>query len=443
MTSPPSSPSGSSAGASTGRNSARETVAAMLASPELARVLALASIGTAVLAFALQRTIGIAGLLGVLTVLVVLAIAAFIARRGMVDWQGILPVSLLTFLGWAAISVVWSQYQWSTLGSLIYLGMFTVLGIVVALSRDTIQIVRSYGDVLRVVLAASIVLEIFAGVLIDAPIGFLGIDGNLDLFGPVQGLMGSRNEFGLLGVVGVVTFGTELRTRSVPRILGIVSLALAGLSVALSRSPVVFGVFLIVAVAVGALYFLRRVRPDRRRFWQFSLLAVALIGAAIAWLARGRVVELLNASGALSYRLDIWQRIEALINLRPLEGWGWIGRWRADVQPFIGLANPSGTVPSGALNAYLDVWFQLGLIGVVIFVGMLSLAFVRSWLLAGRQRSIVFAWPALVLVALLTSALAESTLLTQWAWLTFVLCCVKAARELSWRSALEKQRPER
>jgi len=421
-----------------GSSSARATLVAILASPELARVLALSSIGTAVLAFALQRTIGMAGLLSILTVLVVLAIATSIARRGLVDWQGLLPISLLAFLAWATISIAWSNYQWSTLGSVIYLGMFTVLGIVVALTRDTIQIARTYGDVLRVVLAASIVLEIFAGVLIDGPIGFISIDGNIDQLGPIQGLMGTRNEFGLLAVVAVVTFGTELRTRSVPKTLGIASLALAGISVALSRSPVVFGVFLVVALAIGALYLLRRVKPERRRFWQLSLLAVALVAAAIAWLARGRVVELLNASGALSYRLDIWQRVELLIDLNLLEGWGWIGRWRPDVQPFVALATPSGTVPSSALNAYLDVLFQLGLVGVVIFVGMLSLAFVRSWLLAGLRRSIVFAWPALVLVALLTSALAESTLLTQWAWLTFVLCCVKAARELSWRRALNE-----
>ena len=421
-----------------GSSSAQETLVAILASPELARVLALCSVGTAVLAFALRHTIGMAGLLSILTVLVVLAIAAFIARRGLVDWQGLLPISLLAFLAWATISIAWSHYQWSTLGSVIYLGVFTVLGIVIALTRDTIQIVRAYGDVLRVVLAASIVLEIFAGVLIDGPIRFISIEGNIDRLGPIQGLMGTRNEFGLLAVVAVVTFGTELRTRSVPTKVGVASLALAGLCVALSRSPVVFGVFFLVTVAVAALYFLRRVRPDRRRFYELALFAVALLTVGIAWLARGGVVELLNANDALSYRLEIWQRVELLTDLNRLEGWGWIGRWRPDVQPFVALANPSGTVPSGALNAYLDVFFQLGLVGVVIFVGMLSLAFVRSWLLAGRRRSIVFAWPALVLVVLLASALAESTLLTQWAWLTFVLCCVKAARELSWRSALSK-----
>ena len=63
------------------------------------------------------------------------------------------------------------------------------------------------------------------------------------------------------------------------------------------------------------------------------------------------------------------------------------------------------------------------------------LTFTRSWLLAGRQRSVVIIWPALILLALLFTALAESSILVEYGWLLFVICSVKAARELSWRSA--------
>ena len=66
---------------------------------------------------------------------------------------------------------------------------------------------------------------------------------------------------------------------------------------------------------------------------------------------------------------------------------------------------------------------------------MAALTFVRSWLLASRQRSVVFAWPALILVVLLSTAFAESSILVEFGWLTFVVCCVKASRELSWRTA--------
>src|SRR5690606_12570061 len=81
------------------------------------------------------------------------------------------------------------------------------------------------------------------------------------------------------------------------------------------------------------------------------------------------------------------------------------------------------------------VWLQLGLAGLAVFVILVSLAFVRSWLLAVSRRSLVFVWPALVLLALITASFAESSILVEFGWLTLVVCIVKASRELSWRQA--------
>lgn len=408
-----------------------------LAAPRFAHALTIAIIGTAVLSAALERTIGWAGLIGILAALVLLAALALFAQRDAIKWFGVLPISLLVFLGWAGLSLIWSQYQWSTVAGLAYLAAFTVLGLFVALTRDTIQIVRSVGDVLRVVLVASLALEILSGVLIDSPILFLGIEGNLAELGPIQGLMETRNQLGFVAVIAAITFGTEFRTKSVPRGLGIGSMILAGVCLLLARSPVTAAVVLVVAAAAAALYALRRVRKDRRTFWQLMLLLGVVIALGIAWAARGPLVGVFNAGGELDYRLALWRRVLGVVNLHLLEGWGWVGPWRPDVQPFPLFANPDGRVPSTALNAYLDVWFQLGLVGLVIFVGLVGLALVRSWLLAGRKKSFVFAWPALVLVALIVTSLAESTILAGAGWLLFVVCCVKAARELSWRKAFE------
>ena len=92
---------------------------------------------------------------------------------------------------------------------------------------------------------------------------------------------------------------------------------------------------------------------------------------------------------------------------------------------------------NSASNAFLDVWLQLGLIGLVIFVVLVGPAFVRSWLLASRRRSIVVAWPALVLAAPETTALVESSILIEFGWFTFDFCCVKAAEQLSWKRAFD------
>ena len=310
-----------------------------------------------------------------------------------------------------------------------------MLGIYIALARDTIQIIRSFGDVLRVVIGGSLVIEVIAGLLIDSRIGFLNIAGNLDTLGSIQGLLGTRNQLGIVAVIALVTFGTELRTKSIPRGFAIGSLVGAGFAIVLSRSPVAIGAVFVVALAAAALYGLRRVAPERRRFWQFGLAALTVIGAITAWFFRGPIIAALNATGELNYRLAVWTDVWNLVSIFPLEGWGWIGLWRNELQPFQAFSHFGARAPASSLDAFLDVWLQLGIVGFVIFVGMLGVTFTRSWLLASHRRSVVFTWPALVLVVLVVSSLAESSILVEFGWLTFVVCCVKASQELSWRTA--------
>ena len=397
-------------------------------------------IGVAMLCFLLRSVVGWPGLMTILALQLLLAAGSMVARRGTIEWQGILPVSLIVFIGWASLSVVWSDYKGATVAGLAYLLCFTVLGIYVALLRDTIQIVRSFGDVFRVVLGGSLVIEIIAGVLIDSPIKFLEILGKLDEFGPIQGFTGARNQLGIIAVLAIVTFVIEFRTRSVPRGLAIGSLVLAAIILLLTRSPLATGAMIVVCVAAAALYGLRRAEPERRRILQLGLLVLSVLIAIAAWILRSSIVQASNAGGELSYRLSVWSRAWNLISLNPIEGWGWIGTWRGDIVPFVFFGGIDSRIPTSASNAFVDIWLQLGLVGLVVFLGLVGLTFARSWLLASRQRSVVFAWPALVLVVLVTTALAESSMLLEFGWLTFVACSVKAAHHLSWRTALRELR---
>lgn len=412
-------------------------IAAFLGSPRLANAVAVAAIGVAMFATSIEKTIGWAGLIAMVSSLVVLATTSLLLKRKEIEWQGLLPISLLAFVGWAAASIVWSQYQWASLGGIAYLIAFTVLGVYIALMRDTIQIVRAFGDVFRGMLVISIAVEIISGVLIDQPVKFLDVAGNLANLGPIQGLMGSRNQIGLVALLALITFGIEYRTKSVSRWVGIGSAVLAAVALLLSRSPVMFAVFGVVAASAVALYLLRRVRPERRTAWQVVMLAAAAIVAIVAWIFRSRIIELFGANSDLSYRLTLWNRIfdfMAVFN-NPLQGWGWVGYWHPETQLFASIAGSEQRAATSAVNAYVDVWFQLGLVGIALFLGLVVLTFSRSWLLAGRQRSVVFTWPALMLVALLFASLAESSMLVEYGWVTFVVCSVKAAQQLSWRTA--------
>lgn len=416
----------------------REVAAAfigLLRSPRFSAVLATAGVGVATLSYPLIRLTGWPGYLAALCGVVSLMTVVLVVRRSELDRE-IPPISLLVFVGWAAISVVWSEYQWVTLGGIAYLGAYAFVGVFIAYTRDTIQIVRTWGDVLRIVLGASLAIEVFSGILIDTPIPFLNVQAKIAELGPISGVLQTRNQLGLLALIGAVSFATELRTRSVRPLVGILSLIGAGLCVVLTQSPIIIGVGGVVAIAAAVLYGMRRVRADLRQTWQFVVLGVAVTLIVLAWVFRGALVQVFNAQGALDYRLHLWRKIVSLLPGNTIEGWGWTGRWHPDVAPYLALTVSDNRPASSALNGFLDVWFQLGLIGLVIFVGMLGLAFTRSWLLAGRRRSVIYAWPALVLIVLLLISLAESSILVEFGWLTFVVCCVKASQELSWRSAL-------
>jgi hypothetical protein len=391
--------------------SALELTREILASPPLAKALATAAIGTALFAFPVHQLIGWPGLIGILALLVVLCMLALASQWREIGWSGLLPISLIAFVGWAGVSFFWSQYHWASLGGLSYLLAFTLLGIFVALARDTIQIVRTFGDVLRFALALSMALEILSGILINRPIQILEITGRIALLGPIQGLFTTRDQLGLVCVIALITFGTELRTKSIGRGWGVGSLML------------------------------RRISAGSRPFWQVGVLVVAGGIAIIAWIYRSPIVTAFNAGGDLTYRLTVWRAVFALTMAKTLQGWGWVGAWPTTSAPFDLITGSSSRVAQSASNAYLDVWFQLGLIGFILFLGFLGLAFTRSWLLASRRRSVVFTWPALVLVALLIGSLAESSILVEFGWITLVVCSVKASRELSWRRAFEATAP--
>lgn len=412
-------------------------VAEFLRSPRTTAALSTAGAGLVAIAFTAQQLIGWPGYVSALVLLDVLLVASLVARRSEIDWNwAILPISLLAYLLWVGISVFWSEYQRATLLSTAYLLLVTLIGVYIGLSRDTIQVIRSMGDVLRAVLVVSIVLEACSGIFFDAPIRALNIDGELAAGGPISGLMNTRNQLGLVAAIGAVTFAIEWRTRSVTRQVAIPSLALAVGTMVFTKSPVVAMVAVVLVVAGAVLFGIRRLPEERRQFAQYAVLTLLGAGALLAWLFRGPIIGLFNATGELQLRLVVWQDVLRFAPLHWLEGWGWVGIWNPSLPPYSGLTPTNGRPHDSALNAVIDLWLQVGVIGIVLFLAVVGLAFVRSWLLAGRRRSVVHAWPALVLVALIVVSVAESAVLTEFGWLLLVICCVKASTELSWRSAL-------
>ncbi|GAB3126829.1 O-antigen ligase family protein [Glaciibacter psychrotolerans] len=409
-----------------------------LESPQLASVLTQLALGVAFSASLLRDLIGLPGLRGAVFALVVIAALSLVARRRTLGWHGLLPLSILIFVAWCALSIAWSGY---TVLSLVGVGAqltWAFLAIYIALVRDTIQILRATGNVLRVLLGVSLGLEVLSGLLLDMPFRFLGIEGNIASLGPIQGIFGSRNALGLIALVAAVTFSIELRSRSVTRNVGIASLVLTGVMLLLTRSPVIVVVALFVAIAALALYWLRRTRVEIRWRLQLGLAGATVVVGVIALVARSRILALLNAGSEFEVRYTLWREMWRLTGLHPLEGWGWVGTWPQSVTPYGWLDFVTKHNQTSGLNAFIDVYLQVGLVGFILFLALVTLAFVRSWLLASNKRPLVYVWPALIVVILLVISTAESTVLTGFGWMLLVVCAVKAAQGMSWRTALAR-----
>lgn len=406
-------------------------------SPRLTQALTEVIVGVALASFAVRTLLGWPGSIAVVCGLVVLAALSLAAQPERVEWRGALPLSLIALFSLMTVSIIWSQYTWATLGGIAYSLAFAFLGVYIALVRDLIQLVRAVGNALRLILTASFVMEVLSGILFDTPFLWIGISGDLAAGGPVQGLAGTRNAFAFLGALAVLSFWIEYRTRSVPRAVTAYSLTLAAATIIFARSPVAYLVLAAVLIVGLALVVIRRQQPTARRATQSVLLVAAVVGAAVTWVFRGPIIGLVDAATDVEERTSVWSAVGDLVAQQPVLGWGWVGMWPTSVYPFSSVLSSTGVQPDSALNAFADVWLQLGLAGIITLLAAFGLAFVRAWLVAADRRSTVYVWPALTLVLLATVSMTESYLLFEGGLLLFVTSAFAAARNRSWRGRFD------
>lgn len=380
-----------------------------------------------------RALVGEAGYTAALVLLSVAGTGAAMARSTAIDWTNALPLSIACYLVWAVSSVFWSYMPLDTLWRLTNLLSTALIGLCIAWTRDTIQIVRGLGDVLRTLLGLSLGIELAVALLgVSWPHAF--ITGSLFHGGPIQGVFGSRSALAFLALVALFTFIIELRTRSVRRSIGWSSLAGAALCLVLASSPVGFVALGVVALAGFGVFVLRRSAPRVRWRWNTAFVLLGVAALILFWFARTAIIVLLDGRGETTLRVHVWQQLSRYLFARPLNGWGYSGGWWVG-GPYSWVQEATNKTLGSALNGYIDVYVQLGAIGLVLFLALTGTALVRSWMLASNRRSVIYVWPALMLVTLVVVSLADSFVLSGAGLLLLVVASVKSARELTWGEA--------
>jgi exopolysaccharide production protein ExoQ len=398
------------------------------------------------------------------------------------------PKSLGVFLVLATLSIAWSFYPgWSAVGVGLQ-WITTIVAVFLALTLTWQELLRTLGAALRWALGLSLLFELIVAVFVrhavlpffveyhleKIPAAFYWSRGLLLHGGPIEGIVANRNLLGFLALLAVIVFAVQLAAGTVKRGWGIGWLVLAALMLALTRSATVTVAAAVVAVAFGFAMWARRRGPQRRRtVYAAAAASVVVVIAALAvftpWL-----LSLFGKSDDLTGRLDIWAAVTQLASERAALGWGWVSYWVPFVKPFDGLAVRNGVEYLQAHNAWLDVWLQLGVIGVIAFAALALSTLWRSWFLAvdrpvrapepvrvkppmvelvetrsreklnqrtttdaaGRPAKPAAApypastlLPLLLMAALLAQSLAESRLLIEYGWLLLVMLAVMTKRQ--------------
>ena len=408
-----------------------------------------------------RYTIGWTGFAILGGLLSVVSIVSLIVLRD--RWNvGGLPYPLIAFLALTVLSLVWSYYPGATALGLAATWCTVVGGIAVAVIFSWAEILRGLGLALRFVLGMSLLFEFVVAAFIRRPVlppvPEPGIDyANLpdkippmlfwsrnELFqvfddGKIQGIVGNSTLLSFVALIGVIVFGIQLAGGHVRRRWGLFWLAIAVANLAFSRSATnILGLVAVIAFVVAVLLVRRARSPRAVAVTYVGLIAVAAAGVAGALVFRSQVLAILGKSSDLTNRTQIWYDVSELAQQRPVFGWGWVSYWVPWVKPFDNLAENNGIRQLNAHNAWIDVWFQLGIIGLIVFVALVISTLSRSWLFAvdrpqvapgmPQAHTAAILLPLLLLVALIMQSFAESRLLVEFGLFTLALLAVKTKR---------------
>lgn len=276
-------------------------------------------------------------------------------KRLRLDAQTVFLDKMVWFLvGLAFVSIVWSDAPLVTLRRSTALIGATAFGIYLA-TRYTNQ------ELLKILLWT-------LGLCAALSIGFVFF---LPSYGihtiPYQAWRGvylNRNSLGCYMTLAVIGWLLYSLNNSRVRIVGFAFCILSLFLLISSRSVTALVVLFLLLLLLFICYM---VYKHKKLVIVFIILTV---GVSFFWLIKNIdfVLNVLGRDITLSGRTVLWQAVWDMVMRRPLLGYGYSAFWLGWNGPSGDIWNMLSTKVPYAHNGYLDLWLQLGLAGLVIFL---------------------------------------------------------------------------
>ena len=379
----------------------------------------------------------------------VVSAVVWLATRPRVQWRR-LPWFVLAYVAFAAASLLWSQWPATTLLTVALLLVTTFQGLFVAATLTWQELVRAVASACKWVVALSLLFEVWVSLFIGGPllprfvvperpapdpIVYWSRD-NLFDGGRIQGIFGNANLLAYAALFALIVFAIRFAARAPHRTLLLGWMAAALFLFVRAGSATAYVAAALVLVVLATVLLMRTTRrPGERTRYYVVYAGVALGGLSAAWLLRDRAFALLGRSSDLTGRETIWTAVLERAAERPVVGWGFATPWLPWEPAFDRWIVDHGETVMQAHNMWLDVYLQLGVVGVAL-MATTYLAFIwRSWffavdrprwdLRADRPYSPLTLLPTLTGAVLLVQGLAESGPLLLWGWLAVAMFAFK------------------
>src|SRR5580704_217696 len=230
-----------------------------------------------------------------------------------------------------------------------------------------------------------------------------------DLEGAWYGVYTQRNALGSMMALSVLLLLLWAKIQRASRWVCWIFAAAAFTLIILSGSLTSLIVFFVLLASFPMIRFLRHSQKPGTVIVIATLCVVGIVlWSGASW---DTSAEAMGRDPSLTGRTELWAT-SALIGLdRPWLGYGYNAFWlgidgqSADVWKAVGWAAPN------AHNGLLEIWLDLGTIGVAVAVFSLGSSLRKAFHLVRETRAMEFAWPLLFLIVLIVLNLTESAFL--------------------------------
>lgn len=331
----------------------------------------------------IQRGILLCGYLLTIPIILIYPITSFrLVRRTPLLWLMIL---------WAAVSILWSGSPDIAFRRVIAVLLTTLYALVLYLRYPFQSFLRLLGAAFFIAILTSLLMVVF-----KPDWGIMSVVLN----GDWRGVFIHKNSLGKVSAFALCFFAALWSTgrNRRERIFWAGAFVLGAITLIGSRS--VTGLVVFGSLAVGAII-LRAARPWRKA-WPVFLLIILIIGSGVILVIIQNSDVLLNTIGrdiSFTGRVPLWQVLIPMGLKQPL-GYGYGTFWLGWNGPSADVWSRVVWLPPNAHNGFLEIWLDLGWVGLglgIILLAKMFMAFIGP-ALAGDKAAIFCMLLVLIIV---------------------------------------------